>query len=121
MTPEKLLRWHFLAAPFGGTATTYGLAYWFLCKLPTLQNLADFASFGVLLYGMTAVSVELLIVYGGKLVFYGIASIIKQVDKLKSEQDARAVERVARNPELLQQANDTAKAKEREKETAGSK
>jgi len=87
-------------------ATTYGLAYLQLCRLPGFQELASYASLGVLFYGMGAVLLDL----GSQTVFYTIGAILNYGKK----RDAKAVELVASNPTLLRQANETAAARERE-------
>ena len=65
------------------------------------DQLAAYAGIAAVIYGMLAVAVDL----GGQAVFYTIAAIIKFIDEWKAEKDAKAVERVSSNPELLEQAN----------------
>ena len=74
------------------------------------DKLAEYASIGAIIYGIIAVTVEL----GGLAVFYTIGAIIKYVGERKVEQDAKAIQRVANNPALLQRANEAASQKERE-------
>ena len=101
-TQDRLLRLHFLASPFGAAAATYGIAVWRLGRLPTLADfdqLAVYASIGVILYGMSAVAVDL----GGQAVFYTIGAIIKFIDERKAERNANAVRVVSSNNELAAQ------------------
>ena len=74
------------------------------------DKLADYASIGAIIYGIIAVTLDL----GGQAVFYTIGAIIKYVGDRKMEQDSKAIQRVANNPALLRQANETARQKESE-------
>ena len=102
-TQDRLLRLHFLASPFGAAATTYGIAVWRLGRLPVaadFDELAIYASIGVILYGMSAVVIDL----GGQTVFYTIAAIIKFMDERKAARNAAAVRAVSSNDDLMAQA-----------------
>ena len=101
-TQDRLLRLHFLASPFGGATVTYGIAVWRLGRLPMVADfdkLAIYASIGVILYGMSAVVVDL----GGQAVFYTIGAIIKFIDERKAERNANAVRIVSNNNALTAQ------------------
>ena len=74
------------------------------------DKLAEYASIGAIIYGMIAVTLDL----GGQAVFYTIGAIIKYVGERKVDQDAKAIQRMANNPVLLQRANEAASQKERE-------
>ena len=63
------------------------------------DKLAIYASIGVILYGMSAVVVDL----GGQAVFYTIGAIIKFIDERKAERNANAVRIVSSNDELTAQ------------------
>ena len=63
------------------------------------DKLAIYASMGVILYGMSAVVVDL----GGQAVFYTIGAIIKFIDERKAERNANAVRIVSSNDELTAQ------------------
>ena len=63
------------------------------------DKLAIYASIGVILYGMSAVVVDL----GGQAVFYTIAAIIKFMDERKAARDAAAVRAVSSSNELTAQ------------------
>ena len=79
------------------------------------DELAEYASIGAVIYGMTAVTLDV----GGWIMFYTIGAIIKFVDERKSDKDAKAVERVSSNPALLEQAREAARKKD--PETVGAK
>lgn len=101
-TQDVLLRLHFLASPFGASATTYGITAWRIGRWPAMADfdaLAAYAGAGVILYGMGAVVVDL----GGQIMFYTIAAIIKFIDERKEERIANAVRVVSENDDLKAQ------------------
>ena len=63
------------------------------------DKLAIYASMGVILYGMSAVVVDL----GGQAVFYTIGAIIKFFDERKTERNANAVRIVSNDNDLTAQ------------------
>lgn len=111
--PEQIwFRVHFLAAPFGGTASTYLLTSWYLCRWATqydVGDLASYASLGVLLYGMVAIATEQTVSWGGKGMVYAYGEIKRFAREMRERDKARAVQTVANDPELLRQANEAAK------------
>ena len=81
---------------------TYGIAVWRLSRVPAISDfdkLAIYASMGVILYGMSAVVVDL----GGQAVFYTIGAIIKFFDERKTERNANAVRIVSNDNDLTAQ------------------
>ena len=102
LTQDRLLRLHFLASPFGAGATTYGVTVWRFGRLVTVADvdaLAVYAGVGVILYGMTAVVIDL----GGQTMFYTIAAILNYVHERKQERNANAVRIVSENSDLAAQ------------------
>ena len=109
LSEQTWFRVHFLAAPFGGTVSTYLLTSWYLCRWVTLNDIGQFAvyaSLGVLLYGMFAIAAEQTISWVGKGMVYAYAEINRFVRERKQREAARAVELVASNPTLVQQVNE---------------
>ena len=101
-TQDRILRLHFLASPFAAAAATYGIAVWRLSRVPAISDfdkLAIYASMGVILYGMSAVVVDL----GGQAMFYTIGAIIKFFDERKTERNANAVRIVSNDNDLTAQ------------------
>lgn len=102
LTQDRLLRLHFLASPFGAGAATYGVTVWRFGRLVTVAEvdaLAVYAGVGVILYGMTAVVVDL----GGQTMFYTIAAILNYIHERKQERNANAVRIVSENSDLAAQ------------------
>ena len=102
-TQDALLRLHFLASPFGVSATTYGITAWRIGRLPLIadfETLATYAGPGVIIYGMGAVVVDL----GGQIMFYTIAAIIKFIEERKAERNASAASAVSKSEDLMAQA-----------------
>ena len=64
-----------------------------------VDALAVYAGVGVILYGMTAVAVDL----GGQTMFYTIAAILNYVHERKQERNANAVRIVSESTDLTTQ------------------
>ena len=64
-----------------------------------VDALAVYAGVGVILYGMTAVVVDL----GGQTMFYTIAAILNYIHERKQERNANAVRIVSENSDLVAQ------------------
>ena len=76
-------------------------------------ELANFVSISAVIYGGSAVAVDLLIMGGAKAVFYGIATIIKLLDERKADNRAEAVRLVSNDNALFEQVLEQRSAKER--------
>jgi len=111
--PDKLLRWHFLASPFGIALTTWLVTRW-QTGTAHFDELANFVSISAVIYGGVAVTVEMLIIGGSKAVFYGIATIIKLLDERKDNKRAEAVRLVSNDNTLFEQVLEQRRAKERD-------
>lgn len=116
---------HFLASPFGAAVTTYLVTYYATgCNWPSViddfDKLAEYASISVILYGALAVASELIVIWGGKAMLYGIATLVRTWHEMKNSQRGDAVRIVSQentltadavrgnptlqaNPELVQQ------------------
>ncbi len=116
---------HFLASPFGAAAATYLVTYYATgCNWPSIiddfDHLAEYASISAILYGALAVTSELIVIWGGKAMLYGIATLVRTWHEIKNSQRGDAVRIVSQentltadairsnstlqaNPELVQQ------------------
>lgn len=109
LTPERLLRIHFLASPFGAAVATYLVTYYATgCNWPSItddfDNLAKYASISAILYGALAVASELIVIWGGKAVLYGIATLVRTWHEMKKSQRGDAVRIVSQENTLTADA-----------------
>ena len=82
------------------------------------DTLAEYASISAVIYGVIAVTLDV----GGQAMFYTIGAIIKFVDERKADKDDKAVERVSKNPALVEQVMQHARnGRTKERETVGAK
>ena len=109
--PDRLLRLHFLASPFGIALTTWLITRW-RTGSADFDELANFVSIGAIIYGCLAVSVDLLVIGGARAVFYGIATIIKLLDEKRADKRAEAVRLVSNDNSLFEQVLEQRRAKE---------
>ena len=114
---DKLLRLHFLASPFGIALTTWLVTRW-RTGSADFDELANFVSISAVIYGGLAVAVELLIMGGARVVFYGIATIIKLLDERKADKRAEAVRLVSNDNTLFEEVLEQRRAKERDTDNA---
>ena len=71
-------------SPFGIAFTTWLVTRW-RTGSADFDELANFVSISAVIYGGSAVAVDLLIMGGAKSVFYGIATIIKLLDGCQNQ------------------------------------
>ena len=101
-----------MASPFGIAFTTWLVTRW-RTGSADFDELANFVSISAVIYGGSAVAVDLLIMGGAKTVFYGIATIIKLLDERKADKRAEAVRLVSNDNALFEQVLEQRRVKER--------
>ena len=108
-----------MASPFGIAFTTWLVTCW-RTGTAEFDELANFVSISAVIYGGLAVATDLLIMGGAKVVFYGIATIIKLLDERKADKRAEAVRLVSNDNALFEQVLEQRRAKERDPDAQSS-
>ena len=101
LTDENWQRRHFVLSPFGIAAATLLVTHLRDRELRPpvahFDEMAALVSISAVLYGMTAVIIELV---GGKAVFYTLSQIGKAMRAVKAEHEAEFIERIRTDPEF---------------------